>query len=166
MDDLEKEDKEEQFIDGETEWTKEKWSYDSLIIKQINTCITLLSKERASYRVKLGIEHGVIPDIREEVINSIETLYYLIFPYLEKKDIKEIGDYKKKIYTEQGKLLETDVRMGSMTGKIKDIEVMPIQHPAVWIFRLYQVEQYKEIFRILLMAYKTKQSRIRALEEE
>lgn len=153
-------------LDGEAQSFNQVNDYDAIILAQVKRCIDLLSKERRGYYSQARIESAIIPDIKEEIINSINAFYLLMMPYLKDKAKKEIQRIKAEDEQQFNVLLEQTIRTPKGVMKIKDAGIMPLNNPQVWDFKQSQVNRYEKIFEMLLGCYEEEQAIIRAHWEE
>lgn len=161
----------EVFIDADAGFSNEQNSYESIILKQIQECVKILSREMTGGQVMhkagpTGVEKYV-EDVRELVINHIDTLRMLMCFHIEGKNkeqletiLKEITDYKQTIGE------HTKIVPGAGVIKIKNIKGLSPSDPHWKDFINFKALKYREIFEILVSCYNKHKSEIRKLEEE
>jgi hypothetical protein len=161
----------EVFIDADSGFASEKNSYENLIIRQILECAKILSREMTGGQViyKAGVNgtEKYVEDVRELVINHIETLKMLMSTYIKggnkiqlNKILAEVEEHKKEIG-------EKEVIVPGK-GKIKlgDFKGINVDNPVWKEFVHFKAIRYREIFEILCNCYNEEKSYIRSLEEE
>ena len=163
----------EVFIDADAGFSNEKNSFETIILNQINACVRVMSREMTGGQViqKTG-PGGVekyIEDVRELVINHIETLKMILNGYAvikgdNKKQLdtilNEIDNYKKS-------LGEIKVNVpGKGPIKLGDMKGLHVDNPVWKEFIHYKALKYREIFEILICSYNEEKAYIRSLEEE
>ena len=161
----------EVFIDADSGFSNEKDSYESVILRQINECVKVLSREMTGGQVmhketKTGTEK-YIEDVRELVINHVDTFRILICFYIDGTNKEaldqineEIADYKKAI-GEQKILVP-----GRGEVKVSEFKGLDVSSPHWKDFINFKAIKYREIFEILISSYNKHKSDIRKLEEE
>jgi len=160
-----------EFIDADAGFSSEKNSYEELILRQINECVKILSREMTGGQVvyKQGVSGNekYIEDVRELVINHIDALKMLMCTYIKgdhkrQLDIilKEIEDYKNKIQEKE------IIIKGKGKIKLKNIKGLHVDSPYWKEFIHFKALKYREIFEILVSAYNDQKAYIRSLEEE
>ncbi len=160
---------EEQFIDAESEpWVGKELDYEKIILKQINHCTDILSKERIGGFTN---EKGrYIGDVCEEIIRSVSVLNHLMGPIIKgetRGDKKAIKEIKEKLKEEIDKLGEIEITIGNYRGKMKDIKVpIPPSNPLMKRKINLEADKYEEIFGVLVNGYYKNKMEIRALGRE
>ena len=161
----------EVFIDAEDGFSSEKDSYENIILRQINECVKVLSREMTGGQVihketKTGTEK-YLEDVRELVVNHVDTLRMLLCVYVKgdnKKQLElvkvEIEDYKKQI----GENIIVVPGRGEV--KVANFKGMSAENPYMKDFTNFKAMKYREIFEILVMSYNEQKAHIRSLEEE
>src|SRR3972149_9946279 len=90
-----------EFIDADAGFTNEKNSYEELIIRQMNECVKVLSREMTGGQViyKQGVSGNekYIEDVRELVINHIDALKMLMTTYVKKENKKQLDTILEEI---------------------------------------------------------------------
>lgn len=146
----------EVFYDAEN--AEEIWSgkkgmtFDDILIKQINKCVEILSKEELEgYKSeKNGLQ---VEDVKEVIINSVETLRMLMSTnpvYQKSQQVKEI---LKQVDDEYKRVVSQDVKIGERIIKVQDLTVEQTRY----LFKKYKsfkAEKYRELFEVLINIYK------------
>jgi len=149
------------------DWHKDKITYEDIILKQINRCISNLSKDRiGGFTTQTG---AYINDVFEEVINSIKSLEYLMIPFIKNKDFKkEIEDVKKEIENYAIALGEEQIQLKNKPRcKVKDAGgLLPPNHPIILRRKSFEAEKYEQIFSILMRIYQKRTSDFKAASYE
>ena len=161
----------EVFIDADAGFSNDKDSYDTILLNQINNCVKVLSREMTGGQVmhketKTGTEK-YMEDVRELVINHVDTLRMLLASYIEgdnKDQLKiitdEINDYKKELMKTKVVIAgRGEVEMGTIKG-------MSADNPIMKEYINFKALRYRDIFEILIACYNKKKAYIRSLEEE
>lgn len=161
----------EVFIDADGGFSNEKDSYENIILKQINECVKVLSREMTGGQImhketRTGTEK-YIEDVRELVVNHVDTLRMLLGFYIKgenKKQLnkvkKEIEDYKEKIGN------NTIIVPGRGPIKVSDFKGLSTESPYWKDFINFKAIKYREIFEILVVSYNEGKAEIKSLEEE
>lgn len=160
------------FIDADSGFQSEKNSYENLILRQMLECAKVMSREMTGGQVihktnKSGSVEKYIEDVRELVINHVDTLKMLMCTYIKDHNkeqmniiIKEIEDYKNEVGRNKVLIpLKGEVML-------KDIKGMDVRSP-IWVeFINFKANKYREVFEILVNSYNEQKAYIRSLEEE
>ena len=164
---------EEQFIDADDEFHKESNTYEEILLRQMQKCVEVLSKEVIGGYMKKtpsrgGITEVYVEDVRQVIINSVEILRVLLSPSLSKKEHKE---KLKEIYSNIDKFKkEIKKRKISINGNEKievgKLKVIPVDSVVWKEFIEYKSQQYREMFETLIMIYNNKVSEDKAEEIE
>ena len=161
----------EVFIDADSGFGNEKNSYETIILNQIQKCVNVLSREMTGGQIvhkesSTGTEK-YIEDVRELVINHIDTLKMVMSTYVKgdnKKQLnlimREIEDYK----TEVGEIKRLVPGKGYV--EMKNFRGMDVSDPVWKQFVNFKALKYRDIFEILVCAYNEEKAYIRSLEEE
>lgn len=159
---------EEQFIDAEEPYHKDENSYENVIIKQIDSCVKILSKEvkgGGMKKTKQGYEYE--EDVRELIINSVQTLEYLMGFFINKEFKPQIDEIKKNINKKWEELGEKEIYIkGKGKAKMKNVKNISPNNIIFLEFKEYKAEKYREIFRILMEGYQKKKKDIASLSVE
>ncbi|MFW5889078.1 MAG: hypothetical protein ACOCUD_01725 [Bacillota bacterium] len=153
------------FIDAENsgEYQQDKYDYNNIVLKQIQRCVDNLSKERLP---GMETQKGYMNDVREEIINSISVLNDLMVPFAKGKqdNIKKfLGEMESKIK----KLGENKIKTSKGTIQLKDCKIsLPTTHPLMMERKEIECDSWKKVFAILVQAYHSNKSKIKAMEEE
>ena len=164
-------DNREVFIDADEGFSSEKNSYEQLILKQINECMKVLSKEMTGGQVVhkaslTGVEK-YIEDVRELVINHVDTLRMLLCTYIKDDNQNQINIILKEIKDHENKIKERKMILpGKGQIALKDIKGISPDNVIWKEYIHYKALRYREIFEILIMSYNQQKAYIRSLEEE
>jgi len=164
----------EQFIDADDEFHKESNTYEEILLRQMQKCVEILSKEVIGGYMKKtphrggGITEVYIEDVRQVIINSVEILRVLLAPSLLKKEHK---DKLEEIYSKINKFKkEIEKRKISINGgekiEVGKLKVIPVDSIVWKEFIEYKSQQYREMFETLIMIYNNKVSEDKAEEIE
>lgn len=162
----------EVFIDADAGFGNESNTYETLILKQMNECIKVLSREMTGGQVmyketKAGGTEKYIEDVRELVINHIETLRMLMTTYIKGDNKKQIEIIKKEIDNYKESIGEMEIVIpGKGPVKIKNIKGLHVDNPIWKEFINFKAQKYREMFEILVASYNEQKAYIRSLEEE
>jgi len=160
-----------EFIDADSGFMNEKDSYDALIMSQIKVCVDNLSKEMIGGHVmykkdETGIQK-YIEDVRELIINSVDTLKMLLVTYMSdeyksvlNKKLKEIEDYKAEIMKREMLVL------GKGIVKVSTLPGLTVDHPIMKEFLQFKALKYRDIFELLVNCYNKKKAYLKSLEFE
>jgi hypothetical protein len=160
------------FIDADAGFSSEKNSFENLILRQILECTKVLSREMTGGQVihktdKTGASEKYIEDVRELVINHVDTLKMLMSSYVENKNLDRLGVIIKEIEDYRNKMLETrTIIPGKGEVKFKDIKGIHVEHPLWKEFINFKAQKYREVFEILVGTYNDRRAYLRSLEEE
>ena len=162
----------EVFIDADEGWSNEKDSYEVIILKQITKCVEVLSREMNGGQVtnrvtKTGATEKYEEDVRELVINHVDTLRMLLCTYIQKENKKQIDALNKEIAEkkeEMGNKKRTIYGVGIV--ELKNIKSLSAKDPAWVEFINFKALKYREMFEVLVNCYNEQKANIRALEEE
>jgi hypothetical protein len=161
----------EVFIDADSGFTNEKNSYENLILLQMQKCTNVLSREMTGgqiiHKEGVGGVEKYIEDVRELVINHIDTLRMLMCTYIKDENkkslnaiMKEIEDYKKEIG-------EIEINIpGRGPTKMKLIKGVHVDNPIWKEFISFKALKYRDIFEVLVNSYNEQRAYLRSLEEE
>ena len=161
----------EVFIDADSGFSSEKNSYENLILKQMLECVKVMSREMTGGQVvhKTGPGGNVekyIEDVRELVINHIDTLRMLLCTYIEGSNKDAIDKIKKDIDEFKDRIGETMIITPKGNMKMKDIRGVAVDNPMWKEYIHYKANKYREMFEVLVNAYNQQKAYIRSLEEE
>lgn len=147
-----------QFIDAESDVSggEGTTSYETIVLRQISHCVNVLSKEEVGGYVETTAKgtQRYVADIREEIINSVDTLRMLIKPFIlsgkedenVKKLINDAEDYKLKLKEKYPKIFNT---------------------PAVRSeYVRYKSLLYREMFSVLLIIFNRERAEIAKMSYE
>jgi hypothetical protein len=160
------------FIDADAGFINESNSFEIVIVKQIQKCVEVLSREMTGGQVihktgPGGSTEKYVEDVRELVINHVDTLRMLMSTFIEgdnkkalNKTLTDIDDYKKEL------LQRKTIIPGRGLVKLEDIKNIHVDSPVWKEFIHYKAVKYRDVFEILVNAYNKSKADIRALEEE
>jgi hypothetical protein len=162
----------EVFIDADEGWSNEKDSYEVIILRQISKCVEVLSREMTGGQVmhkttKTGATEKYIEDVRELVVNHVDTLRMLLCTYIQAGNKKQIDAINKEI-NEKKEAVGNSRRIIQGRGEVllKNIKGLSATDP-VWVeFINFKALKYRELFEILVNCYNEQKAAIRSLEEE
>jgi hypothetical protein len=160
-----------EFIDAESGFMNEKDTYDALIVSQIKVCVDNLSKEMIGGHIQYKKdETGVskyVEDVRELIINSVDTLKMLLVTYMSDdykkildKKLKEIENYKAEIMS------RTILTRDKGYVKVSTLPGLAVDHPLMKEFLQYKALKYRDIFELLVNCYNKKKAYLKSLEFE
>ena len=160
-----------EFIDADAGFTNEKNSYEELIIRQMNECVKVLSREMTGGQViyKQGVSGNekYIEDVRELVINHIDALKMLMTTYVKGENKRQLITILKEIEDKKKGILGANIIIrGRGQVKLGDLKGVHVDNPMWKEFIHFKALRYREIFEILVSAYNDQKSYIRSLEEE
>lgn len=164
----------DQFVDIDSEeYTKEsKFSYEQILLKQIQRCVDNLSKERIGGQVIDKLVKGVItkvyiPDVREEIINSVHTLNSLMLPFIKDSASTKLTELKEGKDKKIKDLGEAEIKLpGKKESKVKEISYIPTNHPIFQKRKEIEADYSVELFAVLVMAYHKIKKELEALSYE
>ena len=156
----------ERFIDADEQesYAHEIVSYESIVVKQIQKCVDILSQEEAGgyfKQSKYGTEKYV-EDVKEQIINSVETLRMLLTPFAKgnKKEVDdirtEIKDYKKEMGNRR-----VNIR-GKGEVKISELKMLEKTSPFMKEITDFKCQKYRELFEVLVCIYNKRKMEIAA----
>ena len=154
----------DQFIDADTDFHQESNKFEEIINRQIQRTTDMLSEDLSSMTAKKNQSTMYYEDKRVRAINHIKVLKTLLNTFLKEKHLEKINKILKNIknYTEeQGNKIILVRGKGKL--KIKDLNEDSIYYRKLQDFK---VEEYEEIFQVLIDAYNENRSEIRAAEIE
>jgi hypothetical protein len=164
-------DRNEVFIDADSGFSNEKDSYEALILFQMKECIKVLSREMTGGQVifkagNTGTEK-YIEDVRELVINNVDTLRMLISFYIKGDNKKQLDTLKKEIEDYKTEIMEKKILVpGKGEVPLKNIKGMAVDSPIWKEYIHYKATIYREIFEVLVNSYNAEKAEIRAMENE
>jgi len=133
-------------------------SYEQIVLKQIREAAVALSKPRTGGQiikkmVKGREEFVQVPDMRETVIRTVNTLRSLLMPFIKtklEKEFKEINDEKEKIKKD---LDEKLIKVNNVKGKTKEFNFIPPNHPIIKMRIERECDNAEKLFAILVKAF-------------
>lgn len=161
----------EVFIDADSGFGNEKDSYEAIILKQINKCADVLSREMTGGQVmhketKTGTEK-YMEDVRELVINHVDTLRMLMTTYIKEDDREKMKKVFDMIDEHKKKLGENKVIIpGKGIVNVSDFSGLSVDSSHWKDYINYKALRYRDIFEILICTYNQSKAYIRSLEEE
>jgi hypothetical protein len=146
--------------DSSGEESKE--SYETIVLRQISACVTVLSKPQ--FKLIDNKNYESYEDIREQIINSVDTLRMLMNPFLRDKDEVILLTNETEGYIDEfsnKKIIENGKEI-----KIKESKTFN-QDSLYWNEIInYKVKQSRKMFEALLRAYNKYKYYIHSLEME
>ena len=166
--------KEERYIDVDEEKERaglETTSYEQIVLKQIQKCADVLSKERAGGQIITRIIKGkkqfiTIPDTRAESINHVKILRFLLAPFIKEKlkeEFKKVNEEKEGIKKE---LDEQLIKVNNETKKVKAFKFIPPNHPILKIRIEKECDVAEELFGVLVKAFHLSRVEIQEYETD
>ncbi|MHA1481993.1 MAG: hypothetical protein ACTSQA_00970 [Candidatus Heimdallarchaeaceae archaeon] len=147
----------DQFIDDDSNFRGEKDSYEGILLKQMQKCVEILTKDRqsclSSRRTNRGTETSENIDLDELIINAVDTFKMLMFPFTKgsyQEDIKEILKGLKEEIDNIGDKETMIPGVGKV--KIKDA-ILPEGSIFMEMIKRERSKAYRRIFGILVEAY-------------
>lgn len=162
-----------QFIDAESgaNYGKEN-SFEQVILKQMQHCVNVLNEDvyggsMKSRSGKAGQSETYIEDVREKIINSVDTFRMLVLGFIGKAHAEELEKVKKEIQEFKDKIGEsTMIVPGRGAVKIKELGSISQSNPAWKALSTYTATKYRMIFEILIKVYTKHKMEIQAFSEE
>jgi hypothetical protein len=160
-----------EFIDADAGFSNEKNSYEELILRQMSKCAEVLSREMTGGQVvyKQGVtgSEKYIEDVRELVINHVDTLKMLMTTYITGDNLKQYKIICKEIEETKKEILKTKTIIpGRGEVELKDIKGVNVNNPIWKEYIHFKALKHREMFEILVNAYNQEKANIRALESE
>lgn len=164
----------EQYIDIDMEKEAaglESESYETIVLKQIRESAVALSKPRDGgqiiERVIKGKKQFVkIPDTREVMIRTVNTLRSLMKPFIKKKledEFEKIDEEKKKIKEELG---EIEITIGKEKKKAKEFHFIPPNHIIIKMRIERECDNAERLFAALLKAFHLSRMELKSYETD
>lgn len=157
----------EQFIDEDSGYSREKNSYEEIVLKQIRETASLLSQELISSRVvkkeKVFIRED---DLRVKAYNSVDTLRMLLVPFIKdsgtKDKVNEIYEEINNYLKEEG---EKEKTIRGEKYKVKQLvqNSESLEFNLLWEFKL---DKARELFGILVQGYQKNKAYLASFETE
>ena len=159
------------FIDADSGFGNEKNSYEVIILNQITACVRVLSREMTGgqimYKESSSGTEKYIEDVRELVINHVDTLKMLMTTYVKGKNKQQLNMILNEIEEYKDELLDTNkVVPGKGIVKLRNIKGINPTDPIWKEFIHHKALRYREVFEILVCSYNEEKAYIRSLEEE
>ncbi len=148
-----------EFIDAEQEFKNEASTYEQIVLKQLQKCVDVLSKEvigggMRQRQSKTGANEVYIEDVRAVIINTVSTFKILLSPFIKDPYIDKLKKIDGNIKEYVDKVGERKVKVaGKGTYRIKDLGVVPADSSAYRELIEFKSESYREMFAILILAY-------------
>ena len=164
----------EVFIDAESGFQNEKNTFETIIILQIKACADILSREMTGGQVmvkttKTGATEKYVEDVKELVINHVDTMRMLMTVYIkkDKTDEKDIKKIIEDIETYKDKVGKIEVIVeGKGRIPLKDVKGIHADNPIWKEYLEYKARKYREMFEVLVRCFNKNKSLIRSLETE
>lgn len=161
-----------QFIDAESGNYSKESSYEQVVLRQMQHCVTTLSEDVYGGVMKIrmsksGRQETYIEDVREKIINSVDTFRMLILHFVKEKQQKQLDEIYKSIKEFSEKLGERTLNVrGKGRVQIKNLGAIP-QDSLVWKeFSTFKANKYRSIFEILIKVYTKNKQEISSFSEE
>lgn len=157
----------EVFLDAEQPYQKNENSYEQEILKQIDHCRKILSKEvTGGYwnKTQQGMKYE--EDVRKTIIRSVDTLISLMGTFVAGDYGKEVDKKLDEIETFWKAIGEKEIKIAGKKYKIKDIGRIPDESPYYKLYIEFKADKYREIFAILMRCYQKKKQDIAKLSVE
>ena len=156
-----------QFIDGEQGYGKNENSYEQLVLRQVQKCVDILSKEVIGGRIKQtqqGPQYE--PDVRDLIINSVDTLEGMMIPFAKNftKKLKELHEKIDTYYEKMGELKMNIPGKGEVM--VKNMGPLPVDNIILIRFKEFKADVYREIFKVLVDCYNKQKNQIASMEVE
>jgi len=166
--------REDKFIDIDEEKERaglETESYEQIVLRQIQRCADVLSKERTGGQVTTQMIKGkrkliVLPDTREESINHVKILRFLLTPFIKnrlKDEFKKIDEEKEK---EKEEMDEQLIKVNKETKKAKEFKFIPPNHPILRVRAEKECDLAEKLFGVLVKAFHLSRTELKELERE
>lgn len=158
-----------QFIDVESgNYGGGKDSYETIVIEQIGKCVRVLSKEEMEgmYRRKDDGTSAYTEDIREVIINSVETLRMLLFPFIStKKEYEDVENIINNIKDEAKRIENSNIKINGKSLKVSEAQI-PHNHPILLRYKDFKATKYREMFGFLMIAWRKARLDLEAMSIE
>ncbi len=162
-----------QFIDAESGggYSKEN-SYDLIVLKQMQHCVDVLNEDMVGGTMKVrigkqGQSENYIEDVREKIVNSVDTFRMLLLSFIKDEFKDELNKINKDISDFKDKLGQRTIMVPNRGQvKIKDLGFVPQEHPIWKAFSTFKADKNREIFEVLIKVYTKNKSEISAFSEE
>lgn len=153
------------FIDvDEQEGYSDDITYETIVIKQIQRCVDILSQEEYGGYFKISPKgETYIEDVKENVINAVDTLRMIILPFFTNDDIEEVTKKLNEIKSFQEEYGNKIINIkGRGFFKIKDIKMLEKTSPIMKEFTDFKCLKHRELFEILVKIYHKRKLEIAA----
>jgi hypothetical protein len=161
---------EERFIDADTHFEKDQFSYDDLIVKQINVCRDILSKDDSlggGVKVNANNQAVYTGDVKKETINAVDTFKRMMSPFIKGDHLTWVNEIEEDILKRSQELGERVIVMrGLGEVKVKDARIIDHEHPINKELIVYKYELSRDLFEVLVVAYHANKALIKSFEEE
>lgn len=161
---------EERFIDADTPFEKETISYDDLVIKQINVCRDILSKDEFGPGFKMSSANSqpiYTGDVKKESINSVDAFKRMMIPFLKGEFSDWIQQIEDEVKEKERQLGERIIFIkGHGEVKVKDAGMIDYEHPVNKELTLFKYDKARDLFEVLVRAYHANKALIKSFEEE
>lgn len=159
------------FIDADAGFYNDKDTYEGVILKQIQVCINVLSREMTSGQVvhksTSGGTEKYMENTIELVINAVDTLRMTMSFYIKDDFKTEIDEIKEDIENFKKEILEREIVMhGKGMIKLKDMKNIPVDHHSWKEFINYKANKHRDMFEVLVRCFNNSKAQIREMEQE
>lgn len=157
------------FIDAEQGFSgQNKDTYEEIVLRLTQKCVDSLCKEVMGGRFKQTKQGEVYEeDVREVIINSVDTLEGLMAPFIKSPFKEDIEKKHQEIEEYYNKISEQKVRIkGRGEIKVKDLGVVSPGSLILLNFKDFKADKYREIFKILVKCYQKYKTDIASLSIE
>jgi len=161
-----------QFIDSESGHYGKESSFEQVVLKQMQRCVDVLSEDVYGGTLKVrtgkqGKSETYIEDVREKIINSVDTFRILILRFIKKEQQEGIDKVYKKIKKFKDELGEKKLLIrGRGRIAVKDMDTIQQDSPIWKAFSTFKAENFRTIFEILITVYTKNKQEISSFSEE
>lgn len=161
------------FIDADAPYSgQHENTYEQEVLRQMRRCVDVLSREVTggmikSRTTKTGQKEEYIEDVRELIINGVDTFRILMLKWIKDKEDKLLKDINEEIKKYREELGEKVMLVrGKGHVKIKNLGMVSKQS-IIWRDLVdYKAEKYRKVFEILIIVYNKNKDEIARFSEE
>lgn len=146
-------------------------SYEQILLKQIRETAVLLSKPREGGQTIEKVIRGktqvvVIPDVREAVIRSVNTLRSLLMPFIKKRFEDEFEIIDDKNIKIKKNLDDKFIKIQGKTKRVKEFDFIPPNNPIIKMRMEFECDVAEELYALLVKAFHKVKSDLASYETE
>jgi len=159
-------------IDEEAEHAgMETETFEQIVIRQIREAAVSLSKPREGGQtiermIKGKKQYVRIPDTRETVIRTVDTLRSLLLPFIKEKlkeDFEKLDKEKKEMETKLG---DIKIKIGNKEKKVKEFNFIPPNHFVIKMRMEKECDIAEKLFAVLVKAFHKSRMELREYETD